>query len=216
MSGHCLISGGQGGLGLACAAVFGEAEWRVDFPGREQLDVCDLLSVENWFDRYASLDLCVCNAGITVDRPLMKMEEEAWDDVQAVNLKGAMRCARAAAKVMLKQRSGHIVFISSHSAYYPPAGQVNYAAAKAALEGLAKSLARELGGKGIRVNVIVPGFLQTKMTSSLTQTAKEKVLEKHVLGRLNTPECVARFMRFLHEEMPHTSGQVFHLDSRIV
>lgn len=213
---QCLITGGMGGLGKACAEEWAAAGWRVDAPGREFLDVRDSESVSRWMEKYEKLDLCVCNAGITMDMPLARMDELAWDEVMGVNLTGAMRCARAAARLMLKQRSGHIVFISSYSAYHPPVGQVNYAAAKASLEGLALSLARELGGRGIRVNVIVPGFMETKMTEGLKQAVRQAALDQHVLGAYNTPARVARFIRFLDEEMLQTSGQIFNLDSRIM
>lgn len=201
---------------MACADEWRAAGWLVDAPGRDLLDVADSSSVQSWFEKYDRLDLCVCNAGIIADGPLAKMAEARWDEVMEVNLTGAMRCARAAAKLMLRQRGGHIIFISSYSAYCPPAGQANYAAAKAALEGLAKSLAKELGGRGIRVNVVVPGFLDTKMTASVDPMVRQAALDKHVLNELNSPLRVARFIRFLDEEMLQTSGQVFHLDSRIL
>ena len=116
---------------------------------------------------------------------------------------------------MLRARRGHIVFISSFSALHPPAGQAAYAAAKAGLIGLSKSLARELGPAGIRVNAILPGFLDTPMTAGLSAERREQVRRDHALGRFNDPEAVAAFLVHLHNHLPHTSGQVFQLDSRV-
>ena len=116
----------------------------------------------------------------------------------------------------MKRRLGHIVFISSYSAFHPPVGQVNYASAKAALTGMALSLAKELGSRNIRVNVIVPGFMETKMTEYVSDVAREQALQKHALARLNTPESLAKFLRALHFDLPHTSGQIFNLDSRVL
>jgi NAD(P)-dependent dehydrogenase (short-subunit alcohol dehydrogenase family) len=131
-------------------------------------------------------------------------------------LKGAFLCAREAAKGMAKRRAGHIVFISSFSAVHPPAGQANYAASKAALIGMMKSMAQELGERNVRVNVILPGFLETSMTDGLSEELKQASLDQHTLGRLNTPEMAAGFVAFLHRKMPNTSGQVFNLDSRVL
>lgn len=202
---------------MACAEEFRGAGWHVLPPGRIELDVADESAVEAYFKEQAGdLDLLVCNAGLTRDGLLARMSEENWDEALDVNLKGAFLCAKAAARGMMKRRGGQIVFISSFSAFHPPAGQANYAAAKAGLTGLTKSLAKELGSRGVRVNLIVPGFMDTKMTTSLGDEVKQAALAKHALGRLNEPERVARFIRFLHEELPHTSGQVFNLDSRIL
>ena len=188
----------------------------VDAPGKSELDVCDEASVAAYFSGLKNLDLLVCNAGITDDHLLLKMTEQSWDAVMETNLKGAFLCARAAAKIMVKQRCGHIVFISSYSAFHPPMGQVNYAAAKAGLVGLAKSLAQELGSRNIRVNVVVPGFMETKMTRDLSDEVRDATKEKHTLSEFNTVEATGMFLRCLHLEMEHTSGQVFNLDSRIL
>ncbi len=116
---------------------------------------------------------------------------------------------------MAKRRSGHILFISSFSALHPPVGQANYSASKAALLGMMKSMAQELGRRNVRVNAVIPGFMETKMTAPLSDQIKQDVLNRHVLGRYNTPEAVAEFIVHLHQHMPHTSGQTFNLDSRI-
>jgi len=161
------------------------------------------------------VDLLVCAAGIIRDAPLLTLSEQNWDEVCQTNLSGSARCAKAVATGMLQRRKGHIVLISSYSALHPSIGQAAYAASKAALIGLGLSLARELGSAGIRSNVVLPGFLATKMTGSLSPERQQAVLDNHLLRRLNTPDRVARFVRFLEEDMPHTSGQVFNLDSRV-
>lgn len=209
-----VITGGEGGLGQALAAAFSAAGHEVAAPGRGELDVSDATAVKDYF-RNRETGLLICNAGITRDALLAKTGEAEWDEVMAVNLRGAALCAGAASRGMIRARRGHIVFVSSYSAIHPPAGQAAYAAAKAGLIGLGKSLARELGPAGIRVNVILPGFLETKMTATLSEERKKAVRVEHVLGRFNTVEAVAHFLLTLHGKMPHTSGQVFQLDSRV-
>jgi 3-oxoacyl-[acyl-carrier protein] reductase len=183
-------------------------------PGRAELDVTDCANVKDYFRQHPP-GLLICNAGITRDAPLARLDEDSWDQVLAVNLSGAAACATAALRGMIRVRSGHIVFISSYSALHPPAGQAAYAAAKAGLIGLGKSLAKEVGSAGIRVNVVLPGFLETRMTEAVTTERCEQVKAEHVLGRFNTPEAVATFLMTLHFHLPHTSGQVFQLDSRV-
>ena len=213
---QALITGGNGDLAQALASELTDAGMTVQAPGRDELDVCDEGCIEQYFAKQSELELVVCNAGITDDTVLMKMSELNWDSVLETNLKGAFLSAKSAAKQMVKRRVGHIVFISSYSAFHPPVGQANYGASKAALTGLALSLAQELGGRNIRVNVIIPGFMETKMTYAVTDTARESALEKHALGSFNTPIAVAKFLRTLHLSMPHTSGQIFNLDSRVL
>lgn len=215
-TGKALITGGQGALAQALSGCLTTAGMEVSFPGKDALDVCDEASVAAYFSGLENLDLLVCNAGITDDHLLLKMNEESWDSVMDTNLRGAFLVAKAAAKIMMKQRRGHIVFISSYSAFHPPAGQANYAASKAALVGLAKSLAQELGSRNIRVNVVVPGFMETKMTRDLADEVCEVTREKHTLSEFNTVEATGKFLRCLHVDMEHTSGQVFNLDSRIL
>lgn len=214
MGGPIVITGGNGGLARALSAVFTSVGREVLAPSRHELDIADAGRVREWFSGRA-IDLLVCNAGLARDALLPKLDGAAWDETIAVNLKGAAFCAAAAAKEMIRGRSGHIIFISSFSALRPPAGQAAYAAAKAGLIGLARSLARELGPAGIRVNTILPGFLNTPMTAGVGPDRRETVRREHVLGRFNTPDAVASFLRHLHESLPHTSGQVFQLDSRI-
>lgn len=214
MSGLVVITGGEGALARALASAFSAAGHSVLSPGRRELDVTDGCAVREYFHQNPA-ELLICNAGITRDAPLARLGERAWDEVMAVNLRGAAACAAAASRGMLRARRGHLVFISSHSALHPPSGQAAYAAAKAGLLGLAQSLARELGPAGIRVNTILPGFLDTPMTAQLSGERREQVRRDHVLDRFNTTEAAAEFLVHLHDHLPHTSGQVFQLDSRI-
>lgn len=209
-----MITGGEGGLGQALASAFTAAGHVVSAPGRGELDVSDAAAVKDYF-RSRKTGLLICNAGITRDALLAKVSEADWDEVMAVNLRGAALCAAAASRGMIRARRGHIVFVSSYSAIHPPAGQAAYAAAKAGLIGLGKSLAKELGAANLRVNVVLPGFLETKMTATVSDERKDTVRSEHVLGRFNTPEAVAAFLLTLHLHLPHTSGQVFQLDSRV-
>ncbi len=210
-----LITGGEGGLGRMLTGVLEAAGMEVSAPGRTELDVTVLESVKEAISQVGEVDLLIANAGLTIDGALLKMQEADWDEVMAVNLRGAFLCAREASRGMVKRRSGHILFISSFSALQPPAGQANYTAAKAALLGMMKSMALELGPRNVRVNAILPGFMETKMTADLSPEVRANVLKRHTLGRFNTPETVADFVTCIHHQMAHTSGQVFNLDSRI-
>ena len=148
------------------------------------------------------------------DQPLSRMEESAWDEVFQVNYIAARNCALAALPKMIEKGRGHVIFISSYAAIHPAVGQAAYGVAKAALHGLTKEMAELHGGSGIRVNAVLPGFLETPMTSAVSEKRKEIVKKLHFLGKLNTPEAAGEFIRFLHEQMPYTSGQIFSLDSR--
>lgn len=213
---RALITGGEGDLASALGGSLSNADMEVLAPDRCELNVVCGESVREYFAEVGEVDLLICNAGLTVDGMLARMGEDDWDEVMRVNLRGAFLCAREVARMMMKNRTGHIVFVSSFSAMHPPIGQVNYASAKAALLGLMKSMAQEFGSRNVRVNAILPGFLDTKMTSQLSSEVKQAALSKHTLGRFNTPEAVAEFVTCLHFRMPHTSGQVFNLDSRLV
>ncbi len=213
---QALITGGEGGLAQAIAAQLSSTGMEVYAPGRAELDVTDAEAVDAYVGGLEDLDLVVCNAGIIADSTVRKMTESQWDAVLETNLKGSFLVARAALKKMMKRRSGQIIFISSHAASQPSFGQANYAAAKAGLEGMAKSMARELGSRNIRVNVLVPGFMETKMTRSLPEKVIEMARQNHVLGRFSGVGEAAKFIDFLHHHLIHTSGQVFRLDSRIV
>lgn len=213
---QAVITGAEGCLGRALSASLVSVGMKVMAPGRSELDVSDSGKVKAYFSVKGEVDLLICNAGVTEDKPLLRMTAEDWDRVMEVNLKGSLRCAREVARGMIKRRRGHIVFISSFSAIHPPIGQANYAASKAAMLGLMKSMARELGPRNVRVNAILPGFLETRMTEGLGDLVKASAMKKHVLGRFNTPQSVADFVGFLHHQMPNTSGQTFNLDSRIL
>jgi len=226
-----LVTGAAGGLGSQIVSELLAQGWRVAagfhhrplerksdalFPVR--LDVTKeedaAAAVADVLARWERLDLLVNNAGLIADATLSQMSEAQWDEVMAVNLNGAFICARAALKPMLRQRSGHIINISSFSARRGPRGQVNYAAAKAGLIGLTQSLAREVGARNIRVNAVLPGLLRTSLTSGLTPAQWETLARANVLGRINDMAEVARFIVFL-AGMENVSGQIFQLDSRI-
>jgi 3-oxoacyl-[acyl-carrier protein] reductase len=210
---HAVITGGTGSLGSAIAAALQAPGWSISAPGSKDLDVRDPAAVKNFF-HHRHTDLLVCAAGITRDAPIARLTHEAWDDTWSVNFRGALDCANAALPGMIARGSGHIIFISSYSALHPPSGQAAYAAAKAALLGLTADLARRHGQSNIRVNAVLPGFLETRMTSSVTASRRAEILAAHSLARFNTCDRVASFIRFLHHDLPHTSGQVFQLDSR--
>jgi 3-oxoacyl-[acyl-carrier protein] reductase len=208
-----VITGGMGDLGQAIAAEFSDDTWQVAAPGRSELDVTDLDQLTAYFRSHPA-DLLICAAGAVADGPLAKLDSGAWDESIAINYHGAARSAAAVLPGMIGRGRGHIVFLSSYSAVHPPAGQTAYATGKAALLGLARELALRHGPANIRVNSILPGFLETRMTAAVSQGRRAAVLTNHALGRFNTVDAVARFIRRLHDELPHTSGQVFQLDSR--
>jgi len=159
------------------------------------------------------LDLLVNNAGITRDNLILRMKEEEWDAVLAVNLKGAYNCMRAVSKAMVKQRFGRIINISSVVGVMGNPGQANYVASKAGLIGLTKSVARELASRNITVNAVAPGFIQTEMTESLPAKVKEEMLAQIPLGRFGTPEEVAQTVAFLASEAAaYLTGQVIHVN----
>jgi 3-oxoacyl-[acyl-carrier protein] reductase len=209
-----LISGGEGDLGRALAGAFVARGAAVHAPGRKAMDVRDEAAVADFVARLGRLDVLVANAGLTRDGALTSLGPADFDAVVEANLRGAFLCARAALKPMLAQRSGHILFIGSRAARCGTRGQSLYAAAKAGLVGLAQSLAREYGARNIRCNVVLPGFLETRMTAPLSAARREEVRAEHALGRFNTVENAARFIAFL-AELDHVSGQVFTLDSRL-
>lgn len=207
------ITGGRGDLALSIRQRFLQGNWHVDSPGRSELDVTDALAVSGYF-LSRNPDLLICNAGMIRDAIIPKLDEPDWQRVMEVNFHGARRCAVAALDGMLRRGSGHVVFISSNSAIHPRRGQSAYSAAKAALLGLTRDLAREVGNQGVRVNAILPGFLETKMTSSLSHNDRESVRASHALGQFNEPDVVASFIWHLHHDLIRTSGQFFQLDSR--
>jgi 3-oxoacyl-[acyl-carrier protein] reductase len=154
-------------------------------------------AIEAAMQRLGRLDVVVNNAGITRDTLLMRMDDADWDDVLGTNLKGAFLVSKSAVRPMLRQRSGRIINISSVVGQVGNAGQANYAAAKAGLIGFTKSLAKEVGSRGITVNAVAPGFIATRMTAGLPDEAKAMILERTPLGRFGTPEDVAGAVAFL-------------------
>jgi 3-oxoacyl-[acyl-carrier protein] reductase len=159
------------------------------------------------------IGILVNNAGITRDNLIMKLAEEDWRDVIDTNLGGAFFTCRAVARPMLKRRAGSIVNMSSVVGVRGNAGQTNYAASKAGLIGLTKSLAKELGGRGIRVNAIAPGYISTELTDALPEPAREAILKSTPLGRLGTTDDVARAVRFLASDAAaFVTGHVLAVD----
>lgn len=163
--------------------------------------------------KYGHVDILVNNAGITRDGLLMKMSEKDFDDVVSTNLKGAFNTIRHLSKHFLKQRSGKIINLSSVSGVMGNAGQANYSASKAGVIGLTKSVAKELGSRGINVNAIAPGFIETDMTDAMPEKAKEAVKEQITLKRVGKPQDIANVAAFLASEgADYITGQVISVD----
>jgi len=164
-------------------------------------------------DHFGKLDILVNNAGITRDNLIMRMKEEEFDDVIDTNLKGVFNCIKAVTRPMMKQRSGKIINISSVVGVLGNPGQANYVAAKAGVIGLTKASARELASRGITVNCVAPGFIETDMTDKLTDELKEQMLKQIPLAKLGQPEHIARTVRFLaSDDAAYMTGQTIHVD----
>ncbi len=162
---------------------------------------------------FGRIDILVNNAGITQDNLLIRMSQEQWDDVIAVNLKGTFNCIRAITKPLMKQRAGKIINITSVVGVMGNAGQANYCASKAGVIGLTKSVARELAPRNIQVNAIAPGFIQTDMTDALPETVKEELNTTIPLARIGNAEEVAAAAAFLaSDDANYITGQVVHVD----
>ncbi|MGW8159577.1 MAG: 3-oxoacyl-[acyl-carrier-protein] reductase [Desulfoprunum sp.] len=180
-------------------------------------DVADGGQIQEAFKHIVSeagrVDILVNNAGITRDGLLARMKESEWDQVLATNLKGAFLCAKAVSKIMMKQRWGRIVNITSVIGFVGNAGQVNYAAAKAGLTGMTKAMARELASRNITVNSVAPGYIQTEMTDALPEEARQQLLQEIPLASLGTPEDVAGAVAYLvGEDGRYLTGQTLHVN----
>ena len=168
-------------------------------------------------DRFGSIDILVNNAGITRDTLIIRMSEKDWDDVLDINLKGAFLCTKSAARIMIKQKSGKIVNISSVAGIMGNPGQANYSSSKAGLIGLTKSTAKELSSRGITCNAVAPGLIKSKMTDVLPDKVKQRYLEQIPAGRFGTPEDVAGVVAFLcTDDASYINGQVINIDGGLV
>jgi 3-oxoacyl-[acyl-carrier protein] reductase len=206
-----LVTGGSRGIGQGIAERLVKAGHRVAATYRRgevppgvlgvQCDVTDPDQVDMAFSQVESalgnVEVLVANAGITRDTLLMRMSDEDWDQVIATNLTGAFRVARRAARRMIRARFGRIIFMSSVVGQMGSAGQVNYAAAKSGLLGMARSLARELGSRGVTTNVVAPGFIETDMTAELSDDLVNKYAEQIPLGRFGSVDDIAGTVEFL-------------------
>jgi len=170
-------------------------------------------TVKKILDKFLKIDILVNNAGITRDNLILRMSEEEWDQVLAVNLKGVFNCTKAVGRVMLKQHSGKIVNIASVVGILGNPGQANYAASKGGVIALTKTCAREFASRGININAIAPGFIKTAITEKLDPKVKEILLDKIPLARFGEPEEVAKLVLFLvSDEANYITGQVISID----
>ena len=182
-----------------------------------QFDVSDTSatqeSIKKIVAEHGGIDILVNNAGVTKDGLLATMKEEAWDWVMAVNLKGAFTCIKAACRPMMKKRWGRIINITSVVGYGGNPGQANYAASKAGLVGLTRSAAREFASRGITVNGVAPGYIETDMTEGLPEAVKEKILSEIPLGVLGQAEDIAAAVAYLaSDEARYVTGQTIHVN----
>jgi 3-oxoacyl-[acyl-carrier protein] reductase len=233
------VTGGSRGIGRATAEALaelgahvvltyvgneGQAREAVDAilaAGRKaeavRLDVADTAAAEaiiaETAKRLGRLDILVANAGISVDALLLRLKDDDFDRTLAVNLKGAVGCSRAAIKVMMRAKTGRVIFISSVVGEMGNAGQTAYAASKAALLGVAKSLAREYASRGITVNAVTPGYIDTDMTTAMTGEAREKTVAGIPLGRTGTAREIATAIAYLaSDEAAYVTGQTLRVN----
>ena len=221
------VTGGNRGIGLAIARSFAATGDTVVISYRSgvapeglhgvTMDVTSQESVDAAFaeieSKYGSVDVLVANAGITKDGLTMRMSESDFQEVVNTNLTGAFRTAQKASTAMMKKRSGRVIFIGSVVALLGYAGQANYAATKSGLVGMARSLAREYGSRGLTFNVIAPGFVETDMTSNLSESIREKYVGQIPLGRFCSPEEVASAVHFIASpEAGYITGAVIPVD----
>jgi len=236
---NVLVTGGSRGIGRAIAEAFGGLGARVAFTYRSsseeaekvaaaiesaggtampvQADAADTEAAEALVSRiveeWGSLDVLVNNAGVTRDNLMLRMSKDDWDFVVGTNLSSVFNYCKAAYRPMMKNRSGRIINISSVVGVIGNPGQTNYAASKAGIIGFSKSLAKELGSRGITVNVIAPGYIESDMTDALPEAAREAMLSSVPLSRPGSPEDVAGAVCFLASEAgAYVTGHVLHVD----
>jgi 3-oxoacyl-[acyl-carrier protein] reductase len=222
-----VVTGGNRGIGLAIATKFQNEGYQVVVSYRSGsapdgfdgvvMDVTDSESVNaavaSIEAKYGQIDVLVANAGITKDGLVMRMSDEDFESVVETNLVGAFKVARACTRGMLKRKSGRMIFVGSVVGMLGSAGQVNYAATKSGLIGMARSFARELGSRGITANVVAPGFVDTDMTAVLDETRKAEIIGAVPLARFCSPEEVAGVVAFLASpEAAYISGAVIPVD----
>jgi len=222
-----LVTGANRGIGLAVASTLAADGFHVVIGTRSgdaiagfdcvQLDVSSSQSVEDAFTLIESSwgvpEVIVCNAGKTKDALVMRMPDEDFSDVVDTNLTGAFRVARRATKGLLKLKRGRLIFIGSVVALLGSAGQVNYAASKAGLVGMARSFARELGSRGITANVIAPGFVETDMTADLDQKRRDEIAESIPLARFSNAQEIANVVSFIaSDKAAYITGAVIPVD----
>jgi 3-oxoacyl-[acyl-carrier protein] reductase len=229
-----LVTGASRGIGAAIAAELGRAgahvavNYRSGHEAAEEIaaaiggvavqgDVADAEQAQTLVERAESelgdLDILVNNAGVTRDTLLARMSDEDWNEVLGTNLGGVFHTSRAVARKMLRRRAGAIVNLTSVVGLRGNPGQANYVAAKAGVIGFTKALARELGGRGVRVNAVAPGYIETELTSVLSEPVREAILANTPLGRLGRPEDVAGAVRFLcSDEAAFVTGEVLLVD----
>lgn len=227
MSRSVLVTGGNRGIGLAVGRAFQDAgdavavTYRTGAPPEGLYGVrCDVTSAEDVDTAFKQVEaehgpveVLVANAGINKDQLLALMSEEDFTSVLDTNLAGAFRVAKRATKPMMRMRRGRILFVSSVVGLLGSAGQTNYAAAKAGLVGLARSLARELGSRGVTANVVAPGFVDTEMTAALPEARQQEIRANIPLGRYATVDEVARIVRFFaSDEAAYVTGAVIPVD----
>jgi len=222
-----LVTGGNRGIGLAIAQAFAEQGDRVAVTHRGsgapaglfgvECDITDSAAVDAAFttveNELGPVEVLVANAGITDDTLLLRMSEEQFERVIDTNLKGSFRVAKRASSKMLRAKWGRIIFISSVVGLYGGPGQVNYAASKAGLVGMARSITRELGSRNITANVVAPGFIDTEMTSVLSDDRRAEIIKAVPAGRLASPDEVAATVTFLASDAAaYINGAVIPVD----
>jgi 3-oxoacyl-[acyl-carrier protein] reductase len=236
---NALVTGSTRGIGRAIAEAFSQSGARVAVVGRDQqradeaaaaigngakgfaADVTETATVAKLIDdvekAFGSIDILVNNAGITRDNIVMRLKDEDWDIVQNANLRGAFAAIRAVSRGMMKKRNGRIINVASIVGLIGNKGQANYAASKAGLIALTKTVAKELGSRNILVNAVAPGFIETEMTAAMTPEAREALGKQIALERLGTVNDVAAIVTFLASDLAgYITGQVFVVDGGLV